>query len=241
MKHFYLGWDVGGWNCDKNPSSRDAIIILDQAGTILGHSWRGNLTQVFNQANSTHDCLRLLFDLCQVELPNEPFHVMMAIDTPLGFSEALINLITQRTVAGDIGPSQQNPYLYRETERYLFQHGLSPLSPVKDMIGSQATKGIHFLGKFAPYAKQIGIWTDGEKLSVFEGYPSASKRSVWMNTFYTSYEDQLNDDKNDALWCALLAYCVEQHAKQILFPYNNVSVNEGWIFVPSDVIKQSTP
>lgn len=24
-----IGWDVGGWNCDKNPSSRDALVVLD--------------------------------------------------------------------------------------------------------------------------------------------------------------------------------------------------------------------
>ena len=26
---FFIGWDVGGWNCDKNGESRDAIVILD--------------------------------------------------------------------------------------------------------------------------------------------------------------------------------------------------------------------
>jgi hypothetical protein len=26
---FCIGWDVGGWNCDHNPNSRDAIVILD--------------------------------------------------------------------------------------------------------------------------------------------------------------------------------------------------------------------
>lgn len=23
----YIGWDVGGWNCDKNNKSRDALMI----------------------------------------------------------------------------------------------------------------------------------------------------------------------------------------------------------------------
>jgi hypothetical protein len=26
---FFIGWDVGGWNCDKNRESRDALVILD--------------------------------------------------------------------------------------------------------------------------------------------------------------------------------------------------------------------
>ena len=25
----FIGWDVGGWNCDKNPASRDALVVLD--------------------------------------------------------------------------------------------------------------------------------------------------------------------------------------------------------------------
>ena len=25
---FYVGGDVGGWNCDKNANSRDAIVML---------------------------------------------------------------------------------------------------------------------------------------------------------------------------------------------------------------------
>lgn len=26
---YFVGWDVGGWNCDNNSESRDAIVILD--------------------------------------------------------------------------------------------------------------------------------------------------------------------------------------------------------------------
>jgi hypothetical protein len=27
--NYFIGWDVGGWNCEANPNSRDAIVILD--------------------------------------------------------------------------------------------------------------------------------------------------------------------------------------------------------------------
>ena len=33
---FFIGWDVGGWNCDKNGKSRDAIVVLDSTPTIVG-------------------------------------------------------------------------------------------------------------------------------------------------------------------------------------------------------------
>ena len=39
----FIGWDVGGWNCDKNGKSRDAVVILDDTLTIVGQPWRGNL------------------------------------------------------------------------------------------------------------------------------------------------------------------------------------------------------
>jgi hypothetical protein len=40
---FYIGWDVGGWNCDHNQKSRDAIVILSHDLSIVGRPWRGNL------------------------------------------------------------------------------------------------------------------------------------------------------------------------------------------------------
>ena len=40
---FFIGWDVGGWNCDNIPNSRDAIVILDNNLVIVGQPWWGNL------------------------------------------------------------------------------------------------------------------------------------------------------------------------------------------------------
>ena len=42
---FFIGWDVGGWNCDNNSNSRDAIVILDDDLTLVGKPWRGNLRE----------------------------------------------------------------------------------------------------------------------------------------------------------------------------------------------------
>ena len=28
-EHLFIGWDVGGWNCDRNPNSRDALFVVD--------------------------------------------------------------------------------------------------------------------------------------------------------------------------------------------------------------------
>ena len=31
----FIGWDVGGWNCDRNSKSRDALVVLDASGETL--------------------------------------------------------------------------------------------------------------------------------------------------------------------------------------------------------------
>jgi hypothetical protein len=45
----YIGWDVGGWNCDKNNKSRDALVILDADLKLIGKPWRGNLRTTINE------------------------------------------------------------------------------------------------------------------------------------------------------------------------------------------------
>jgi hypothetical protein len=49
---FCIGWDVGGWNCDRNPSSRDAIAIIDSGLAILGQPWRGTLRECIKTQTS---------------------------------------------------------------------------------------------------------------------------------------------------------------------------------------------
>lgn len=39
----FIGWDVGAWNCDKNPSSRDALVVLDSCES----SWGGPGAEAF--------------------------------------------------------------------------------------------------------------------------------------------------------------------------------------------------
>jgi len=175
---FFIGWDVGGWNCDNNRNSRDAVIILDEKLDIAGRAWRGNLRRIINEANDTSDFLNHIFCLCGTDRFPAQTSGILAIDTPLGFPEALINLIKDGDVAQQIEASKTNPYLFRKTEQWLFEKGLKPLSPIKDMIGSQASKGMHVVARFAPQVHSRGVWTDGEKLTAIEVYPSACKASA---------------------------------------------------------------
>lgn len=242
---FYIGWDVGGWNCDKNGKSRDAIVILDPDLQIVGKPWRGNLRTTINAATGSDAFIRALFALCsapadfalgaEATQPQAP-RITLAIDTPLGFSQAFVGLVTGLHSVEPIGQSNTNPYLFRHTERFLFEHGLTPLSAVKDMIGSQATKGMHALAKFARHRTSCGVWTDNRHLVAVEAYPSACKTSQAMAMLRQGYPELDHEDKTDALTCALVTYLFDQRREALAPPDASVPPGEGWIWVPGDVL-----
>jgi hypothetical protein len=231
---FFIGWDVGGWNCDHNSQSRDAIVILDQDLSLVGVPWRGNLRELINSAMTTPGWIEGLFRLCQAEPPKVGAPVTMAIDTPLGFSNEFRNLLNG-CQAGTIGNSQDNPYLYRATERYLFRLGRRPLSPIKDMIGSQATKGLHVLAKFAPRVQSCGVWTDGARLQVFESYPSASRDMPVVMEIRRNLSRMPNADIEDALTCAMVAFLFRNDPAALDAPGPQIPSEEGWIWVPKAI------
>ena len=250
-ERYFIGWDVGGWNCDKNANSRDAIVILDADLNIVGTPWRGNLRQSINEAGTTRDWLEALFTHCQANKPADTVQAVLAIDTPLGFSTSFTRLVTQLECEESIGQSATNPYLFRETETFLFDHGLNPLSAIKDMIGSQATKGMHILAKFAPHVTRCGIWTDGELLTAIEAYPSACKTSPLIQGLLARYVarerhdpaekiwiDPINhQDKVDALTCALVAHVFASQPEALAHPPQTTPKAEGWIWAPTDALR----
>jgi hypothetical protein len=241
MKHntpsrlFFVGWDVGGWNCDKNGSSRDAIVILKDSLNIVGQPWRGNLRECITTATTTTDWVKALFAKCQSEFPAEPATVTIAIDTPLGFSNEFVSLITRQGGADPSQKSGQNRYLFRQTERHLFEQGLTPLSAIKDMIGSQATKGMHVLAKFAPQIESCGVWTDGRGFRAIETYPTACRNEPLVKELLKGSHPLDHADKEDARICAFIAYLFATNPESLESPAETVPVNEGWIWTPKKI------
>lgn len=235
---YYVGWDVGGWNCDKNGKSRDALLILDAALTIVGKPWRGNLRTAINEATTSADWVATLFSLCKAAPPDAGARVTLAIDTPLGFSGAFVRLVTGLESAGPVGNSETNPYLFRQTEHFLFERGLKPLSAIKDMIGSQATKGMHVLARFAPHVASCGVWTDGAALTAIEAYPSGAKGSATIQRLRARYSPLGHVDEADALTCALIGYLHAEQREALAGPPETVPACEGWIWVPKDAVGQ---
>lgn len=230
----YIGWDVGAWNCDKNKSSRDAIVILDSNGKLLGFK-RGNLRESITNAQSTNEILIKLFQWCGLSYFNE--EIVMAIDTPLGFSEAFVKLITHYSIEAEINDFQKNPYLYRKSEHFLFEKEEKPLSAVNHMIGAQATKGIHFLSKFAPIIESLGIWkSSNRKLTVIETYPTANNEFIMIPEILkekldNSENENINQDVKDAYICAEIAKRFDQNKGTFYQPLQSIHEKEGWIWV----------
>jgi predicted nuclease with RNAse H fold len=233
---FFIGWDVGGWNCDNNRNSRDAIVIIDSELAIVGKPWRGNLRTSINESANSREFLSRLFSLCATSLPEDAAYITLAIDATLGFSEEFLQLLADKKHTGSIGQSRTNPYLFRQTERYLFERGLTALSPLKDMIGSQATKAMHVVAKFAPELRQCGVWGN-EWLTVIEAYPAACKHSESARTLQQQVNNppQPKSDEEDALICALVAHLFTKKPETLITPGYSVPVREGWIWVPNDI------
>ncbi|WP_342651433.1 hypothetical protein [Pseudomonas sp. REB1044] len=242
-----IGWDVGGWNCERNRLSRDALVILDQDLHVMGAPWRGNLRALINQSLCTSDFIQGVLDHCQVEpVLSEGTEIVLAIDTPLGFSCEFLRLLTDARAVAQVHASASNPYLYRFTERFLFERGLSPLSAVKDMIGSQATKGMHVLARFVPQRQRCGVWSDGEHVRAIEAYPSAANRSVVVDELRRRCLQQSeaditgwHDDERDALTAALLAWLFSFKPELLAEAPAQAPPDEGWIFVPKDALSGS--
>lgn len=232
---FFIGWDVGGWNCDKNGKSRDAIVILDETMVMIGQPWRGNLRECISAANTTRDWLIALFTRCKTEFPDDAARITMAIDTPLGFSSELVSLVTRQGIVEPDPTSGRNRYLFRRTERQLFERGLKPLSAIKDMIGSQATKGMHALAKFAPEIKSCGVWTNGRNFSAIETYPAVARKSPTLNKLLQHHKTLANHDQDDARVCAVVAQLFSQQRERLAGPTDDVPRNEGWIWIPKDI------
>lgn len=106
-----IGWDVGAWNCDKNPNSRDALVVLDSQRKLMGKPWRGSLRRLINQSADTDDFVHRLLGLCELVDHDRSAPVVLAIDTPLGFSQGFIDLLVHGHAADTIDRSSENPYL----------------------------------------------------------------------------------------------------------------------------------
>lgn len=246
MTDLFVGWDVGAWNCDRNRESRDSLCALalgDAGPKIVGSIWRGNLRESLVAREGTA-LVRSLLERMHLE-HDEDRVVTMAIDTPLAWPKRMIDLVTKASTVNVPEEADANPYLFRLQELALFEQGFRPLSTVRDMIGSQSTKGIHFLKCATLSPIDIGVWGNVQRSVVaIETYPAAAVRDVEIARLTSqlladllgrerqSRSDAWQRDARDAITCALVALRHRLHAATLRAPHDQALPEEGWIWLP---------
>lgn len=242
----FLGWDVGGWNCDGG-KSQDALVALEGTAFLdlrLIGVWRGNLRRSLVET----ECPGAL--LTRLPRLGEPTasEVVVAIDTPLGWPAAFTSLLDGTAdVASVTDKVIENPYVFRKTEmdlvaRGLFPEGRTPLSAVRDMLGSQSSKGIFFLRKSAMTQARPAVWRAGAWTAI-ETYPTPVRTSVMLREHFRLLRAEADfvkrsalgknaaADLDDGLWCALVAATWVYAPTSLVWPPQDDEAvkSEGWI------------
>lgn len=246
----FLGRDVGAWHCQSG-ASRDALVLLaeDQGKLrVVGKPWRGNLRGAYNSGSGA----KLLTELLGLAGGAEQrwSQITLAIDTPLGWPAAFRQLL--EGVHPETIPAQKanNPLLMRETERWLCGRGHRPLSPVQDLIGSQATKGMAFLAALGLKAARTGVWSGqvgGIELVAVEAYPAPCKRSAIVASMKAGLPlppglpPAAKSDIEDALTYAILGALFTKRPESLAAPMASADLHEGWIWVPRDCLTEKEP
>jgi hypothetical protein len=235
----YVGWDVGGWHCDKNKASRDALVVtavVDGAIALVGRPWRGNLRPLLVEKTG-YSLVAGMLKLCAAEAECVS-NVVVAIDTPLGWPSAMMKLALGGA-ASFVSPADgENPYTRRATELALIRRGFAPLSTVRDMLGSQSTKGIHFLRAAGLIEAGPAVWRQGYEggrfVTAIETYPAVALRAPRLAALQATVApaSALHDDIRDALACSLVAHLYEDSPALIEAIPADVPAGEGWIVLP---------
>src|SRR5437588_50153 len=109
---YYVGWDVGAWNCGTKSKSRDALAVLmvgEDRPILTGKSvFRGSLREDINKLDGLHS---LVNGRCGTTIAPDD-EIIIAIDTPLGLPAALKRLAEGGELPESIPAGYlNNPYL----------------------------------------------------------------------------------------------------------------------------------
>lgn len=238
MKALFVGWDVGAWNCDKR-KSQDAICALtggslDDLGVAAAPN-RMNLRSAIVDGSCPDSLIEPL------GLAETFDRVVVGIDAALGWPDAFCRLIAHKGGLEAVPlKCGSNPYYFRKQDRDLYDRGFHLLSPVRDMIGGQASKGMYFLAKGEFNSTNMGVWTSNG-WTALETYPTPTKGSRVLQRHFQRLQPHLgplreNEDIRDALRCALVAALFALTPDDLAAPDSKEasSENEGWIWIPKD-------
>ena len=270
MKNYYIGWDVGAWECSSGHNkSCDALVVMNDEEMLGFH--RDNMSVSIQEVcdaatpEKPRKLIESWFDMCEIpDRYSADASYFIAIDTPLGWPKAFTTLMNRKLDSTwkyvETESNVENKLLFRRTERELG----GSLSGVVHAIGSQSTKGMALLCAVGAELQTWGIWKV-DNVTLFETYPKPCLRSkafvAWMSRlnlnrdirkWYNPVNKETNkkertllsqDDTFDAGVCACAARAFAKSRPELKQPPTIDAASEqdeGWIFYPEDQLIQSS-
>ncbi|TNH95186.1 DUF429 domain-containing protein [Aeromonas sobria] len=239
MSAIGIGWDVRGWQ-----GSAQAVAVVGWQADANSLHWLG-VSPLFRLSSRVAPDLAALLRpalqnetaLVQVEACPQ---LALGIDAPLAFPRALRGLLNGQPHSC-AAPEREidNPYAYRDCERWLYQqYGKKPLSATFDRLGNNATLALSMLPNLADL--QLVPKVQASR-AVLEVYPALAKVGGKASPARPELASLLPDDvvpdtdRYDAALCALMALQYAAGGKvaalpALVQPPSDMPRDEGWVY-----------
>lgn len=240
MSIISIGWDVRGWR-----GKQQAVAVLEIKRSKL--HWSVSDDFQF-EPGSTLDLSSLLMPALGEQYSqrlDNANQVVLAIDAPLAFPQALTRLLTDSNAVFEVASSEiSNPLAYRDCERWIYkQYGKKPLSASFDKLGNGATLAI----SMAHALKRSGFelmpqYRGNTTRSIIEVYPGLHKMQHRRNALaipplhrHIPEDIMPGTDQYDAAICAILGAVYAGCGSQLGLPglvdlQQGYDPQSGWVY-----------
>jgi len=218
---YFIGCDMGGWHTDDG----DALAVC---------KWEsGRLSHVSAECGHFFYPVHRDGPLAQViaKAKREGARVVVGIDAALAWPVRFMQLVQAAPQAShmadfDVGDAIDNPYLYRDTERFVKLHFLTgknerPLTAPGDKFGNNSSKAQSLVAWLSqeladcyrpPFHRWCRETARSKDFSIIEVYPAASSKSAQFNELVwptppQTMRDVGETDIADAKRCSMTAVC----------------------------------
>jgi hypothetical protein len=220
---YFVGCDMGGWQ-STDEKKGDALAVCKWTGSKVEHFAATAAIQYFPVEEA--GVLAKTIDQALAERAR----IIIGIDAALGWPVEFTRLVRDAAEGIEFDTRRfesaiKNPYLYRETERFIKSHvrrDKDPLTAPGDKFGNNSSKAQMLVAWFrtklpAAYRPPFGGWDAGRarqsEHSIIEVYPDASLqcRAFDKKVRWPAYEQEAgtlrSKDIADAKVCSLTAIC----------------------------------
>ncbi len=233
-----IGWDVGGWCGTKQGI---AALSGDASGEIVIHRQpvSGSLAD-WPDAALFDDWVRFATN---GRASASSHRVVVAVDAPFGFPEALGRLLAGQITAVPSAPRALDvPYAYRATDRSIAERFKLPLSAAFDKLGNNTTVAMHYLARWRRDGLNVLPFDKDDSASpvALEVYPAVVRESRqgsrlrWLKQILRIATPRVGSgsDEEDALVCAALALAYGADGAwglpRLEGPSGPLPAGEGW-------------